>query len=1758
MRVWSHRPHVLHLGLFTIAYVLGCGFAQLLAIVPGTGISIWPPSGLFIATLVLAPRRSWPWWVLAGCVAELFANALWFHSPLPAAFLINVGNALEAMTGAWLVGRTLKSPVRLETLPEVLAFVVLGAGIAPLVSATVGSATLAWFGILSQTFTAAWPLWWIGDATGVLIVAPLALVTLHNWRGKAELSAAQWMEAGVLGLILLGVAALSLSGSLPFAYIIMPPLLWAAVRFEFKGAAVTLALLALITAIFSISGIGQFAGDPEFQKHKQIMLQLFLAISAFSALIVAAISRQHQLALLTLRQSVEALRDRERELSQLVDMVPIPIWRLASDGKPTFFNKRLIDFLGLGVADYDKPGMTPLAAAIAAVIHPDDAARMGEALNHSLVTGEGFLLKYRLRRADGVYRWVEGRAEPMRDEDGRIVQWYGLANDIDDQLRAEEVLRQSERRLQELIDAVPAMIWSVTDEGKPDYVSKQFTDMVGATLADMRAPDGVASLNLIHPDDKQRAAQALADSLVSRRPYSLRLRQIRHDGVYRWVEARVAPLHDESGAILRWYGVNVDVDDEVRAQQLLRDREREMSQLVDMVPSHVWRLTPDGEPTFFNKRMVDFLGLDVADMDRPGISRLAAMIEAGVHQDDATAFGDALRHSLATGESFALRYRMRRADGAYRWMSSRAEPMRDQAGSITQWYGICHDIDDQMRAEKALLQRERQLQQMIDAVPVRIWSAVPSGGSIYFNKRYQDHFRAVGADVDTVARPRIESLLQELIHPEDAEQVQGTLRTCFETGTGSTMRFRWREKADSYSWAECRIEPRRGEDGSIAEWYGVSLDVDEEVRAQEALRERERELSLLVDMVPVHIGRMSPDGEPTFFSKRTLQSIGIDHVAAWDKPEMSRLAALIGATVHPEDGPRMREVMKHALANGEPYSIRYRRRRADGVYRWMEGRAEPLRDEKGVIVQWYAAAIDIDEEVRAQQALHDREQELQQLIDAVPALIWATTPEGTPVYVNKRFRDVTGATVEDITAPDGSPSLSVIHPDDRETARLDINQSFKTGVPYIQRYRQLRADGSYRWTETRAEPLRNDTGAIVHWYGVSVDIHDLVTVQDALRQNERRYRDLFHYMPIGLTQVDASKLIPLFKELRALGVTELRTYIDEHPEFLPRAVQALEVEEVNRHIVEMFGAEDADEMLGPISRYWQPSIATIRRSIEARYRGEEVFQEETRVARMDGTVMDVLFTTARPGAVADKSLVGFIDITERKRAEEALRSREREFSQLVDMVPSLLWRLNPSGEPVFFSRRMVEFLGLDVADYDDLETIGLPAAITTLVHPEDAARLTEALDHSFATGETFSLNFRLRRADGVYRWMSSRAEPLRDESGQIVQWYGLSHDIEDQLRIEEAIRERERSLWQLVETLPAMIDCAAPDGEPVYRNPQLRDFLGYKLEALDGTGKSRLEGTLDAGVHPDDVAGVKEDYAHSLATGEPYARRHRLRRFDGEYRWVETRAAPMRNAEGTIVQWNVMCLDVDGEVRAEAKLRLAQESLARASQVASLSELSASIAHEVNQPLAAVVANSHACQRWLLATPPNMERAQKTVERIIRDANSAADVVSRIRALFRQSIDTRAYMAISLVVGEARNLMADEAVRRRVRMDVKIQADLPLIAVDRVQIQQVLVNLMRNGMEAMDASDGDKVLGIRVRHREDAIETEISDRGPGVEFPERMFEPFFTTKEDGMGMGLAICRSIVESHGGRLWAEQNDPHGAKFIFTLPVEDKAAP
>ncbi|HEX4183123.1 MAG TPA: PAS domain-containing protein, partial [Caulobacteraceae bacterium] len=453
-------------------------------------------------------------------------------------------------------------------------------------------------------------------------------------------------------------------------------------------------------------------------------------------------------------------------------------------------------------------------------------------------------------------------------------------------------------------------------------------------------------------------------------------------------------------------------------------------------------------------------------------------------------------------------------------------------------------------------------------------------------------------------------------------------------------------------------------------------------------------------------------------------------------------------------------------------------------------------------------------------------------------------------------------------------------------------------------------------------------------------------------------------------------------------------------------------------------------------------------------------------------------------------------------------------------------------------------------DAPDVDPFGFPLVI----HPDDVDEVSAMWRRRIRTGESGKADYRLRLADGSYRWFRTLVRPVRDDAGRITEWRGLAVDVDDQKRLEAALRERGRELSLLVDMVPSHVWRLAPDGEPTFFNRRMVDFLGSDVENIVGPDGKRLEAMIAATVHPQDAGAFSAALDHSLATGEVFLQEYRLRRADGVYRWMASRAEPMRDSAGQIVHWYGLCHDIDDQVQAAEALRRASDKLAQATQAANLAELSASIAHEVNQPLAAIVANSHACHRWLSADPPNLERAKTTAEWITRDANGAADVVSRIRALFRQAPGARPSDDVNRLISETCQLMSDEAAAKGARVEMQLEPDLPPVALDRVQMQQVLVNLIRNGIEAMDGvADRTRALQVRsAREGYAAIRVEVRDAGPGFAAPERALEPFFTTKSAGMGMGLAICRSIIESHGGRLWTAANAPHGALVAFSVPL------
>ena len=626
------------------------------------------------------------------------------------------------------------------------------------------------------------------------------------------------------------------------------------------------------------------------------------------------------------------------------------------------------------------------------------------------------------------------------------------------------------------------------------------------------------------------------------------------------------------------------------------------------------------------------------------------------------------------------------------------------------------------------------------------------------------------------------------------------------------------------------------------------------------------------------------------------------------------------------------------------------------------------------------------------------------------------------------------------------------------------------------------------------------------------------------------------------------------------------------------------------------------------------------------------------------------------------------DISDQKEAEQRLRIAESELRRMIDTIPTLAWNARPDGFKEYLNKRWLDYTGLALED-------ALGWAWQIAVHPDDRAMVSDAWLAILASGIAGEAEARLRRFDGEYRWFLFRAAPFRDDGGEIVGWYGTNTDIEDRKRAEERLRHAERELRTTIDTIPALVLSAWPDGT--------MDFINAGW-AEQGFLEQDLLSDWSALVHPDDLPELTRKRQQSLASGDFYEAEARFRRSDGEYRWFLIRALSLRDETGRPVKRYATATDIedrkraedalrrseallaetqalshtgtvgydantgevfwsaegarifgydpsteptlalllqrvhpddvwlgersidrtdhgepddafdirllmpDGTVKhvhavshaardasarravralidvtatreAEAALHRAQAELAHVTRVMTLGELAASLAHEVNQPLAAIVTNGQACLRWLDRDAPNLDEARIALTHIIGDADRASEVIRRTRALSQKTDPQKAALSLNEVVDDVFLLVRREVLNHQVSLQLDLAPDLPPVRADRVQLQQVIINLLINAIQAMaPVTDRPRTLLIRSRPKgANEVLVEVQDSGIGID-PEdqsRLFDTFFTTKPDGVGMGLSICRSIIEAHGGEVWASPNRGPGTTFQFTLPTNQK---
>ncbi len=439
--------------------------------------------------------------------------------------------------------------------------------------------------------------------------------------------------------------------------------------------------------------------------------------------------------------------------------------------------------------------------------------------------------------------------------------------------------------------------------------------------------------------------------------------------------------------------------------------------------------------------------------------------------------------------------------------------------------------------------------------------------------------------------------------------------------------------------------------------------------------------------------------------------------------------------------------------------------------------------------------------------------------------------------------------------------------------------------------------------------------------------------------------------------------------------------------------------------------------------------------------------------RKDGSRVPVLVGVASFEGKVDEGVAFVVDLTERKRAEQALLERELEARLVIGAIPGFIAVMSREGEIEFVNQPLLAYFGRTLEDMKGWIT-------SDAVHPDELPRLVSLWTRAMETGEPYEMESRLRRADGAYRWFYSHAMPLRDGDGRVVRWYVLMTDIDDRKRAEEALRESEREARLIVNSIPGFIAVLTPANDVEVVNDQLVEYCGQPLDALRRwrTGET---------VHSEDLPRVVELSRQGIASGDAFGYEARIRRFDGVYRWFQVRHLPLRDTRGQVVRWYALLSDIDDRKRAEAEVREAYTELAHVARVTTMGELTASIAHEVKQPITAAVTSAQTALRWLEARPPELGEVRVALSRIVRAGKQAGDVIGRIRALVTKAPARKDSVEINDVIREVVELTRGEAAKNGVWVRTDLAEGLPLVQGDRVQLQQVILNLIINGIEAM-------------------------------------------------------------------------------------------
>jgi PAS domain S-box-containing protein len=744
------------------------------------------------------------------------------------------------------------------------------------------------------------------------------------------------------------------------------------------------------------------------------------------------------------------------------------------------------------------------------------------------------------------------------------------------------------------------------------------------------------------------------------------------------------------------------------------------------------------------------------------------------------------------------------------------------------------------------------------------------------------------------------------------------------------------------------------------------------------------------------------------------------------------------------------------------------------------------------------------------------------------------------------------------TKPSVELVLQRVHPKDAALVKETIERASQDGKDFDFEHRLLMPDGSVKHIHVVAHAERDESGDL-EFVGAVMDTTESKRAEKKLRRSEESLLEAQKLSHTGSWRHEvASGKVTVSPEI--YRIHDIKP--DDDPSKTEFFFSTFHPEDRKR-VVDLFQKSEIEKT---------------------------EFQVDYRIVLPDGTIKH-LHTIGRPILNESGDLVEFvgtaIDVTAAKQAEQALRRSESYLAEAQRLTRTGSWVWQVAGrEALHLSEEWYRVYGFDPQE-------GTPNWEKRLrrVHPQDRSKWQEAIDRAIAEKSDYEVEFRILLPDGTVKYIHTVGHPVFGASGELTEFVGSATDITERKQAEVLLGGEKRLLEMiargdsrqhilegaclLVEELTSGSLCsillldpsanclrhgAAPSLPKTYTEAIDGAVIGPSVGSC-GTAAYRAETVIVSDIATDPLWADFRDLAsaHELqacwSTPILSSAGKVLGTFATYYRQPRSPSSQEQNVIERITHLASIAIERE---QGEEALRQARSDLAHVSRVTTMGELTASLAHEVNQPIAAAVTNANTCLRWLMRDQPDVEEARAAATRIVKDGTRAAEIVSRIRMVFRKGTPQRESVDVNEVIREMIVLLRGEATRYSISVWTELAADLPQVMGDRVQLQQVLMNLMINSIDAMKDGDGTRELAIKARRGEkEEVVVSVTDTGVGLpaQHAEQIFNAFFTTKSHGTGMGLRISHSIVESHGGRLWAADNSPRGATFCFTLPIKPR---